>query len=106
VEPVENPGLFDLTGQVALVTGAAGGLGQAIALTLAELGASVVLSAHEQSPIDALCQQMTDAGHRALAVAADLANEDAVTQLAQTAERWHDGVDTLVCCGGMEGHVG
>lgn len=78
-------GLFDLTGQRALVTGAAGGLGKAIVRALRGAGAEVLESDR-------------DAGD----LPADLADPAQVNALAQTA----GPVDVLVCNAGIEGPVG
>jgi NAD(P)-dependent dehydrogenase (short-subunit alcohol dehydrogenase family) len=71
-------GPFDLTGQTALVTGAARGLGRAIALSLAEAGADVALGLRDRSVDGGLVAQIEALGRRALPLAMD------VTDLAQS----------------------
>jgi len=71
---------FDMTGKVAVITGASKGIGEAIAFALAEQGASVVLSSRKQEAVDAVAEEFTKSGFTALPVAAhtgrqsDLAN--------------------------------
>ena len=69
---------FDLTGQTAIVTGAARGLGRAIALSLAEAGADVALGLRDTSSAGDLVARITALGRRALPLAMD------VTDLAQS----------------------
>lgn len=99
-------GLFDLSGQVALVTGAAGGLGRQIARTLADFGADVMLSDRGAADCAGLAEQMTADGHKVLPLSADLSQRDPVLAMAKNALAWQGRIDTLVCCGGVEGHVG
>lgn len=99
-------GLFDLTGQTVLVTGAAGGLGRQIALTLADFGAAIVLSDISAAGCDSLAATMHQKGQQVLVLGADLGNKASVLALAEKAMAWRGQIDTLVCSGGMEGHVG
>jgi NAD(P)-dependent dehydrogenase (short-subunit alcohol dehydrogenase family) len=71
-------GPFDLSGQTALVTGAARGLGRAIALSLAEAGADVALGLRDRSSATDLVAEIESLGRRALPFAMD------VTDLAQS----------------------
>lgn len=98
--------LFDLSGQVALVTGAAGGLGRQIALTLAEQGADIILSDLDSQNCKEVARGVQGAGQRSLVLGADLSDEPATLGMAREALAWQGHIDTLVCCGGMEGHVG
>ena len=78
-----NP-TFDFEGQVALVTGAGSGIGLAAAEAFAQAGAAVVLVGHKEQPIDAAAHQLAEAGHKAIAVTCDVADEK---QAAATVER-------------------
>jgi 2-deoxy-D-gluconate 3-dehydrogenase len=69
-------GPFDLTGQTALVTGAARGLGRAIALSLAEAGADVALGLRDPDADGGLVAEITATGRRAIPVAMDVTDLD------------------------------
>ena len=75
--------MFDLSGRTALVTGASGGIGRAIAEALHQQGASVVLSGTRE---DALTTLAAELGDRAHVVACDLADTAAVDGLVAAAE--------------------
>lgn len=98
--------LFDLQGQVALVTGAASGLGLAIADALAQHGAQVVLADIDAAGCEQAAQQLRSRGLKAGALAFDVSDqaqcEAAVDQVLQRFGR----LDTLVSNAGIEGPVG
>ena len=86
--------LFDLTGRVAVVTGAGRGLGRGMALAAA--GADVVVSSRTAADIDEVRDEIRDLGRRAEAVPADCTNEASCEHLiASTSERLGK-VDILV----------
>jgi gluconate 5-dehydrogenase len=88
---------FDLSGHVAIVTGGHGMLGEAIADTLAQLGAAVCVSARKLDACEAVAGQIEDAyGGRAIAVAADISNEEDVQRLVATATGKLGPVDVVV----------
>jgi NAD(P)-dependent dehydrogenase (short-subunit alcohol dehydrogenase family) len=89
-------GLFDLTGRVALVTGASGGLGLHFAEVLAENGAAVALVARRAERLAAVKQKIEAAGGRALAVSADVLDRDAMTRAYDAAEKAFGTVTILV----------
>lgn len=91
--------LFSLAGQTALVTGASRGLGQAIAVALAEAGAKVICASSSSEGSRDTVAKITAAGGQALVLAADLSDEAAVEQLAEQALA-QGPVDILVNCGG------
>lgn len=98
--------LFDLTGQVALVTGAGGGLGRAIALAFAGSGADLVLADHDLAKCEPVAAECRAFGRRAYALAADLAEPQQVERLAIEALAAFARIDTLVCNAGMQGPAG
>lgn len=74
---------FDLTGRIALVTGASRGIGRAIAVALAEQGARIIVHYnHAGDAAEALVQEITQQGGQAWTVAADLATAEGATVLA------------------------
>jgi 3-oxoacyl-[acyl-carrier protein] reductase len=85
--------MFDLTGKKALVTGATGGLGGAIARTLHGLGASVALSGTRVEALEALAAEF---GERTVAVPCNLSDKDSVEALVPAAEEKLGGLDILV----------
>ncbi len=90
-----------LDGTVALVTGASSGIGEQTAVTLAELGADVVVAARRADRLDVLVERITGQGGRALAVAADVTEEDrAGAAVAQAVERF-GRLDTVVANAGV-----
>ncbi len=90
--------MFDLTGRTALVTGATGGIGGAIARALHAQGASVALSGTKSDRLDALAGEL---GERAHAVRCDLADRAQVEALVPQAEAALGHVDILVNNAGL-----
>ena len=78
-------GLFDLSDDVAVVTGAGRGIGEGIANTLAEAGAAVVCAARRGDEVEAVAAGIRARGWRAIALATDVTDNDAVEALAQKA---------------------
>lgn len=74
--------MFDLSGRTALVTGASGGIGGAIAAVLHARGAALVLTGTRSAALDALTASL---GGNALSIAADLADDKNVARLASSA---------------------
>jgi 3-oxoacyl-[acyl-carrier protein] reductase len=85
--------MFDLTGRKALVTGASGGIGEAIARALHAGGATVGLHGTRVDKLEALAGEL---GDRAKVFAANLADRGEVKALGQKAEAELGGVDILV----------
>ena len=88
--------LFDLTGQVALVTGASSGLGVRFAQVLAEAGAAVALVARRADRLAAVKDEIEKAGGRAVAIAADVTDRDAMARAFDAAEQAFGTVTVLV----------
>jgi len=85
--------MFDLSGRGALVTGATGGIGEAIARALHERGAGVAISGTRVERLEKLAG---DLGERAHVLACDLSDRAAVAALAKQAEEVLGGLDILV----------
>ncbi len=87
---------FRLDNQVAVVTGAGRGLGAAIALAFAEVGADVVIAARTRSQLDEVAAQIRDTGRRAHVVTGDLARPEATAELAAAAVAEFGKLDIVV----------
>ena len=85
--------MFDLTGKTALVTGASGGIGGAVARALHAQGATVVLHGTRAEKLEAL---QKDLGARAFALAVDLSDRDAVAGLVDAASALAGPISILV----------
>jgi NAD(P)-dependent dehydrogenase (short-subunit alcohol dehydrogenase family) len=88
--------LFDLTGKVAIVTGASRGIGEAVARGLAAFGARVLLSSRKQSAVEAVAQDIRSAGGEAAAVAAHVGETEALAALVERAVALFSGIDVVV----------
>ena len=85
--------MFDLTGKTALVTGASGGIGGAIAEALHKAGATVALSGTREAPLRELADRLGDRAH---VVTADLGDPASVLALPKAAAEAMGSVDILV----------
>ncbi len=88
--------LFDLTGEVALVTGASSGLGARFARVLAANGARVVVVARRRQRLEALCELIEREGGVALALEADVLDRVAMQRTFEEAETKFGAVTILV----------
>jgi 3-oxoacyl-[acyl-carrier protein] reductase len=90
--------MFNLTGKTALVTGASGGLGDAIARALHQQGAVVALSGTRREALDGLAAEL---GARTHVLACNLADKDEVERLVPKAEELMGQLDILVANAGI-----
>ncbi|MBG84029.1 MAG: 3-oxoacyl-ACP reductase [Phycisphaerae bacterium] len=89
--------LFDLSGRTALVTGSTRGLGRAMAFSLAQCGARVVLNyANDRARGLACHDSFKEAGHEAMLVGASVIDQDDVDRLVAEVESEFGGIDILV----------
>ncbi|MEO8735950.1 MAG: SDR family oxidoreductase [Edaphobacter sp.] len=78
--------LFDLTGQVALVTGASRGLGQHFARTLANAGADLILTSRSRDDLSPFVAEIETFGRKAVALELDVRDQDSIERMAAAAE--------------------
>ena len=88
--------LFDLSGQVALVTGGSRGLGLQLAEALGEMGAALAITARKQNELDDAVRHLTEQGVHAVAFACDLSRADAVEPLVDKVLAEFGTIDILV----------
>ena len=93
--------LFDIRGQVAIVTGAARGNGRAIAEGLAVVGACVALADVLAEDLNDACRTITARGQKALAVVTDLRKPQDLENLVDRTVREFGRIDVLVNCAGV-----
>lgn len=103
--PISSASTGPLSGQTAVVTGAARGIGRAIAERLASLGASVVLTARDPTALQSVASAITQHGGSARFIACDLLDGAAIDRLATDVRQRERRCDILVNCAGI-GEIG
>jgi len=98
--------LFDLSGKVAIITGASRGIGLAIAEAFSDAKAKVVLSSRKQEDLDEAAEKINSTGGEALAVAAHTGDAEAIAHLLEKTRDTFGGVDILVNNAGTNPHFG
>jgi len=88
--------MFDLTGRVALVTGASRGIGEAIAKAYAERGARVIVSSRKQDGCEAVAGAIVAAGGEAVAMACHIGDMEALAKLFAAVQERYGRLDVLV----------
>jgi len=91
--------LFNLDGQVAIITGSSRGIGRAIALRMAEHGAKVVVSSRKVAACEEVVKTIQEkyGKDRAIAIAANISSKDDLANLVAETERHWGQVNVLVC---------
>ncbi len=96
--------LFDLSGKVAVVSGAAQGMGQATALAVAQAGADVVLVDRNRAGVEATADRVRSLGRRALPLTTDVSVPDAIAELFRRVDKEFGRIDFLANIAG-DGHL-
>ena len=97
---------FSLKGKVALVTGGSRGIGRAIALTFADAGADVVISARKQPDLEAAAEEIKAKGGRVLAVSSHIAKLEESQNLVEKIKTEFGRLDILVNNAGTNVYLG
>ena len=95
-EQSPEPGLFDLTGRVAIVTGTSRGLGQIFAAALARAGADLVLTSRKRDSLAQFEQQIKNLGRRAISFNLDVRDHDSIERMVAAAHQAFGHLDILV----------
>jgi NAD(P)-dependent dehydrogenase (short-subunit alcohol dehydrogenase family) len=88
--------LFNLTGKVALVTGASRGLGRSMARGLAEAGADLVLTSRHLAEVEQVASELATGGRRVLPIQADVTRAAEIEEVVSRAVATLGGIDILV----------
>ena len=98
--------LFDLSGQVALITGSTKGIGLATAHAMAEAGAKVVISSRKAEVCETVANDIAAKGGEAVAIPCNISEDAAVEELvAKTLSHWGE-IDSLVCNAAVNPYYG
>lgn len=101
LKSIEPAILFSLTGRVAIVTGAAGGIGRWLSAGLAAAGAAVVITDIDETGLQETQSALTSVGLNVNAVSADLTEEGASEGIVEAAINTFGSVHVLVCNAGV-----
>lgn len=94
-----NP--LDVAGKVAVMTGATGGLGQAICKGLSEAGVKMVIGGRNTDKLRELEEEIKKTGGQVIASEVDVASEESLKQFVDTAIKAYSTIDILINCAGM-----
>ncbi|GAB6096279.1 SDR family oxidoreductase [Desulfatiferula olefinivorans] len=87
---------FSLNDKIALITGASRGIGESVAITLAENGAHCILASRKLDDLEVVVKKITDAGGSAEAMACNMGYPEQITDLMKAIETKHGRLDILV----------
>lgn len=97
----DTQSLFDVTGKVALITGASGGFGSAAAKGLAKAGAKVMLTGRNKKKLASISDEINESGYAAAYVAGDPAVEADVKRIVDGTVEKFGGIDILITAAGV-----
>jgi NAD(P)-dependent dehydrogenase (short-subunit alcohol dehydrogenase family) len=97
---------FDLTGKVAIVTGSSRGIGRSIALTMASLGARVVVSSRKREACEAVVEEIRTKGGEAIVIPCNISRKEEVEALIAGTQSELGGIDILVCNAAVNPYYG
>jgi NAD(P)-dependent dehydrogenase (short-subunit alcohol dehydrogenase family) len=97
----DTQSLFDVTGKVALITGASGGFGSAAAKGLAKAGAKVMLTGRNEKKLASISDEINESDYAAAYVAGDPAIEADVKQIVDGTVEKFGGIDILITAAGV-----
>ncbi|MBW2367305.1 MAG: SDR family oxidoreductase [Deltaproteobacteria bacterium] len=97
---------FSLTGKIAIVTGASRGIGEAIAITLADYGAHCILVSRKIEGLQAVAKRITDRGGSAEAIACHMGYADRIAALFDEIQKKHGRLDILINNAATNPHFG
>ena len=98
--------MFDLKGQVAVITGASSGLGRQMAYAFAEQGADLVILARRKDRLEELKNELENKGVTVLPISCDVTRTEAIDAAAALVEKKFGKVDILVNCAGSSKDAG
>ncbi|MGV3185367.1 SDR family NAD(P)-dependent oxidoreductase [Weissella paramesenteroides] len=88
--------MTNLDNSIAIITGASSGMGKAIAKELAKQHVTVVLTARRRERLEALVQEISENGGKAMAIPADLTSKDEAEKVVKTTIEKYEHLDILV----------
>jgi NAD(P)-dependent dehydrogenase (short-subunit alcohol dehydrogenase family) len=97
---------FDLTGKVAIVTGSSRGIGRSIALTMASLGARVVVSSRKREACEPVAEEIRAKGGEAIVIPCNISRKEEVEALIVGTQSKLGGIDILVCNAAVNPYYG